>query len=416
MNMFNKYLKKSVTALTIFLMIAGCGKTDGYTERGNANVSFARFVVLGDSDSPGEDFYYFPLTDPAQHGNWPGVETASYAKSFPATVAKAMGLKIRTDNPNDKPGIFVVPDVQSPWTGETGDKLQTLQENIPNIELGLVLNNADYPKPYNHLGIKHGMSTMAVGDSELHSWQQSFFRVGNTLGIPELPIDQAAMLNPTFVLIAYHVNDAFRGETAQQVAAALEKMISKLKAANPDVRILVSNTGYFDESALIPIQAYRDAGVTGDLYGNLGRPLNNDDHVLLEVPELILSGFLGSEEMPIHTVFDAGRVAYFHGHVAAQNTAVEAVISATANVELWDRRALHNTLASKEGLTIDGIKLTTRDLTAPGYLMSHTGLYFDVPLGHAVLAYDIIETINTTWGTSLPLPDIAEIYQEAIDE
>lgn len=111
--------------------------------------------------------------------------------------------------------------------------------------------------------------------------------------------------------------------------------------------------------------------------------------------------------VPSQEVLDSDEVMYLRQQIAAYNLAMEEALdewAGDARIHRVNVAGLFNQVA-ESGLTIEGLNVTSDYLT--GGLFSIDGWSLS-SRGNAILAYQLIESLNNTYQARIPLPNVAE--------
>jgi hypothetical protein len=400
-------MKKTLLATCLVALLAAVPAT--------AQVNFTNYVALGDSYTAG--FVSGSLM------NW------YQDRSFPAVLAQQAGSP-----------VFEQPYISEPGIGPIFELVSLVPQPII-APVGLIPGlptNAEYPYPYNNLGIPGAdLYDMIFQPGDITNLIQGnfdnvMFDIVLRNGI-NTALEQAIGLQPTFmtvwignfdVLGAVLSGTAIEGITMTPVdffAGLYSNAIGAL-ATNTTADIVLINIPYPTE---IPFATTLDPYV--DIPG-LGRwylvadtgVLTDADLVTLAAGELIAQGYglpggpLLPDNLNIFTgeagvVLRPAEVAAINGQIDAFN-AIIAQAGATFGYPVFDANALFDEIARGEALPMYGGVTLTADFLLGG-IFSYDGVH-PQRIGYAMVADNLIQFINAEFGSAIPRVNMAEVLFE----
>lgn len=388
---------------------------------------FTRFVTLGDSFGVGVSSV--------------GANITHQRYSWPATIARQVGLNtdcIGTDAPN----CFQIPYISEPGVLP---ELQLVSLSPLNISLKPGLGaplNSGLQRPYNNLSVDGAEIADALQVDGDGNEQFSAPIVLRGLGSMS---DQALRLNPTFIAMWLGGDDAFNGVQAGNPTAMTpladftrdyNAVLDKLVKGAPNAGFVVGNlptdivgipfTSLIPPVLLNPATNQPVLDPTGkpipliaDLGGGNFGPLPSGSLVLFTALPLIQSGYgipaalkpllpplpnIG-KPLPDEQVLTPTEVAAINQRLADYNKAIAAAAS-SRDIPVVDINALFTRL--KKGVPAGPITLTPAFLT--GGVFSLDGFHL-TDIGYTLFADEFIKTINSAYGTHIPLASINQFEQ-----
>jgi len=400
-------MKKTLFATCLVVLLA--------TLPAAAQVDFTNYVALGDSLTAG--FASGSLM------NW------YQDRSFPAVLAQQAGAP-----------VFEQPYISEPGVGPIFE-LVALAPTPIIAPVGLIPGqptNAEYPYPYNNLGIPGAdlydmiFQTGDINNLLQGNFENVMFDIVLRNGI-NTALEQAIGLQPTFVTVWIGNNDvlgavlsgtAIEGVTMTPVdifAGLYSNTIGALYT-NTSADIVLINLPYPTE---IPFATTLDPWV--DIPG-VGRwylvadtgVLTDADLVTLSAGDLIAQGYglPGGPPLPDNLNIFTGEpgVVLRPDEVAAINAQVDAYNAAIAQAgagffsSVFDANALFSGIVSGQNVpTYGGVSLTADFLL--GGIFSYDGIH-PQRIGYAVLADNLIQFINAEYGNTIPRVNMAEVLFE----
>ena len=425
---------KFAAAVLIAVLVA----TPVFAARGAAD--FTRFVTLGDSITAG--FQSSSLNE--RHQVW----------SWPAIVARQAGLKLCTPASPATEHCFAQPLISYP--GIPNELI--LQDLSPTIvpapgPMGspLMLN---FGRPYNNLAVvgasvRH-MNTLnpVTAPAANDPTEVTFGRL--TLRGLGTPVDQTIAQQPTFIAILIGFNDVlnvvFSGTTATLTPAAdfkasYEAMLDKLVAQAPNAGIVVGSLGAIlppyltlvppvlvDPATRLPILiggqpvfyiADNGSGVIAPITSTTLIPLGTRAKLaqgyglppqLKNIPPFSFLPHTG-EPLSANDVITAEEMTVVFARIAEYNAALTAAASArnipVANTKGLLERLAVNPTTGQGGIRIGPLTITNAFIT--GGFFSLDGFHF-TDLGELLVANEFIRTINSAYGSQIPLASITQLY------
>lgn len=407
-----KGLSKYAAVLALATLVA----MPTFAARGKAD--FTTFVTLGDSLTFGVS-------------NLAGVVTHQQY-SWPAVVARQVGLKTNctTDGPKcfqqaliSEPGIL--PELYVTSLSPFGYDLKPGQGAPINSGLG---------RPYNNLAIDGAEVADALGKG-VGEGNEAFSAPIVLRGLGTM-VDQAASLHPTFVGVWLGADDFFgplqTGSPAgltplADFTADYGAVLDKLIAASPNAGFVVANLPadirkiplvnvlppVVVDASLKPVldPTGHMIPLIADLGGGTFGQLPAGSAVLLTAKGHLATGFgIPAALKPLVPLPDVGKplpdsdvltpteIAAFNTRIAEYNTAISAA-AAARSIPVADVNAMFERIA-KPGFTVGPISLSLAYVTG-GIFSLDAGHPTDV--GYALIANEFIKTINSAYGTKIPL-------------
>lgn len=414
--------KKSIVILVLISIMAlfGCSPdqpTVAPPTIDSGDADFTRFVAIGASFEAG-------FTDGYLEGE-------NELNSYPAMIARQMGLTVGTDATAD----FVVPYI----AGGVGSKMTLAgftETGSPILEFEDLVNlptNITHPMPFHDLGVPGALAyevlytsstATSLGGNPLFDM---ILRPSGDPAVDKSEVDQAIALNPTFVLIGILGNDVLGAATSgdtnpllpvdpAQYGQIYGGIVQTLTTALPGVDLVGCNlpfistlphfttVGYMvpvPDMGLVPLVIQGEGGavrsatandlillgassVIGDVSGNYG-------------PAGIPVGLHPSAPLPDALVLDAEEVADIDTHVEAYNTAI-AEVANQFDFPIADMNGLMERV-STEGVPIwEDFRVTSAYIS--GGAFSLDGVHA-TDLGYMIIANEVIKTINEFYGSDL---------------
>ena len=380
-----------------------------------AQVDFSRYVALGDAMTAG--FASASLMDFYQQ------------RSFPALLAAQAGA-----------GTFEMPLVSQDGL----PPILELANLVPSPEIvpvGLLPGlpvNAEYPLPYNNLGIPGAtLFDMIFQTGDINNLLQGnfdtvMFDIVLRNGI-NTALEQAIGLQPTFMTVWIGNSDILTAAlvatpidgvtmTPVDVFASLYGNAIGALVTNTTADIVLVNIPYVTEIPFVTtVPPYVDIpglGVT-PLMGSNG-PLTPDSLVTLPAGELIALGYGLPGGPPLPENFDfftqepgfvlrPDEIDTINSQIDAYNQII-ADVADTFGLPVMDANGAFNDIAT--GATtpnFGGIELSTDFLL--GGIYSYDGIH-PQNIGYALITNWLIQTINAAFGTTIPEVNMADVLFE----
>ncbi|MEP0775630.1 MAG: hypothetical protein HRF46_14890 [Acidobacteriota bacterium] len=385
--------------------------------------------------------YYVALGDSLTAGYASGGLAQSYqAHSYPAILARQLGVPSTLFQQPlvSDPGIPAVQELKS-LAVSGGTIVPTI---APKSGSGQPIN-ATYSGMYGNLGIpgaKTGDLLTKTGD--ITKLQRGIIDPNTimydiVLRFPVFPgtttpapaVAQAVALPGTFYTVWIGNNDvlgaALTGVAVDDVTltrkevfqAQYTALLGVLKQGAPSAKMMVAN---IPDVASIPFVTTVKPYIFGSqgqkvyLLGENG-PLTDADYLTLSASSLIAQGFgvpgTGKPPLPegaitatglqAGVILRAAEVAAIRVRTAELN-AIIAAVAAQVGAKVFDANAFFAGVV-RNGYSVGGIKLTPEFLT--GGLFSYDGVHPQT-LGYAIVANEMINTINREFGTKVPAVDL----------
>jgi hypothetical protein len=395
-----------------------------FAARGKAD--FTTFVTLGDSFGVGVSSV--------------GANITHQRYSWPAVIARQVGLN--TDCTTDGPNCFEIPYISEPGI------LPELQLTSL-IPLGVSLKpglgsplNSGLGRSYNNLSVDGAEIADALqvdGDGN-----EAFSAPIVLRGLGSMT-DQALRLNPTFIAMWLGGDDAFNGvsggkpslmtpvaDFTRDYNAVLNKLVTGAPNAGFVVGNLPTDIRGIPFVSLVPAVLVNPATglpvrdpsgnvipLIADLGGgNIGQ-LPAGSLVLLTALQLVQSGYgipaalapllpplpnIG-RPLPDDQVLTPTEIAAINQRLTDYNTAINAA-AAARDIPVVDINALFNRL--KQGEQDGPFSLSLAFVT--GGVVSLDG-YHLTDIGYSIFANEYIRTINSAYGTQIPLSGLWQFLQ-----
>ncbi len=405
-------------AAVALLLLAGSGPAV-------AQVQSGYYVALGDS-----------LTAGYASG---GLAQLYQADSYPAILARQLGIPAATFQQPivSNPGIPAVMELKS-LAVSGGTIVPTI---APKSGSGAPIN-ATYSGMYGNLGIpgaKTGDLLTRTGDiSKLQRGiiDPDTIMYDIVLRFPTFPntttpapaVAQALALPGTFYTVWIGNNDvlgaALTGVAVDGVTltrkevfqAQYTALLTTLQRGAPSAKFLVAN---IPDVASIPFVTTVKPYIVGPqgqkvyLLGENG-PLTDADYLTLSATSLIAQGFgvpgsgkllpegaVTATGVQAGVILRAAEVAAIRVRTAELNSIIAAV-AAQVGAKVFDVNSFFSSVV-RNGYFVGGVKLTPEFLT--GGVFSYDGVHPQT-LGYAVVANEMIKTINREFGTKVPEVDL----------
>jgi len=413
-----------IKPFAVVLLFAVMLPLPSFAARGKAD--FTMFVTLGDSFGVGVSSV--------------GANITHQRYSWPAVIARQVGLN--TDCTTDGPGCFEIPYISEPGI------LPELQLNSL-IPLSLSLKpgqgaplNSGLQRPFNNLSIDGAEIADALqvdGDGN-----EAFSAPIVLRGLGSMT-DQALRLNPTFIAMWLGANDAFNGvqggkpslmtplaDFTRDYNAVLDKMVKGAPNAGFVVGNLPTDIRGIPFVSLVPPilvnpstglpvrdQAGNVIPLIADLGGGNFGQLPAGSLVLLTALQLVQSGFgipaalapflpplpnIG-KPLPDEAVLTPTEIAAISQRVSDYNAAINAA-AAARDIPVVDINAFFNQV--KQGEQIGPLSVNLGFAT--GGIISLDGFHL-TDIGYTLFANEYIKTINSAYGTHIPLSGLWQFLQ-----
>ena len=400
-------MKKTILATCLVALLAAVPAT--------AQVDFTNYVALGDSMTAGfasaSMMYWYQ------------------DRSYPAVLAQQAGAS-----------LFQQPDISAPGIGPIFELVSLLPTPVIQpvaLQPGLP-TNAEYPGIYNNLGIPTAtlydmlFQTGDITNLIQGNFDTVFFDIVLRNGI-NTALEQAIGAQPTFMTVWIGSNDVLPavlaatpvdGITMTPVdlfAGYFGNAVGAL-ATNTTADIVLFNVPYVSEIPFTTsVAPYVDIPELGRWYllADTG-PLTDDDLVTLAGGELIALGYglPGGPPLPDNLNIFTGEPGYVlrEAEIELLNAQVDgynAAISQTAaafGYPVFDVNAFFASIVSGAYVpTYGGVTLSADFLL--GGIFSYDGIH-PQRIGYAMIADELIQFINTQFGSQIPRVDMAEVLFE----
>lgn len=410
-------------ALAAALLLTSCGGVDPIESPAlnPGTADFARLAIIGDSFAAG--FQSGGLVQSRQ--------VTSFAYRFATQVGQAPG---RFEIPAvASPGVPRLLEIQafSPLTIAAPD-----DPGAPGNYQGR-FTNILLPRPYNNLAVPGATAAKALTTNLVGDPHESLFYLYGPpiLRVQSLPlamVDQAAALDPTFVLIELGINDVLQGVAngdpermtpLESFEASYQEVLSRTTVAGADLRrpkVVLANVPaptaypYMTTVPWFLVNPTTNKPVlnpaTGQvipligIVGGQAAPLPPGSLVTIEAIALLRQGYgiptaLGGNGQPLpdNVVLDnETELLLARQRVNAMNAFIDQV-GAQRGYPVLDLNTLLTTRG--EGMLIGGIEFS-KDFVTGGFF-SLDGIH-PSNLGHAVAANALISLVNARFDATIP--------------
>jgi lysophospholipase L1-like esterase len=422
----------------ILLIVVSFHSCEDFTEiekNSIGNVDFSSVVAIGNS-----------ITAGFQDG---ALFQSGQEHSYPALIVK----QINRAGGNAE---FIQPIIAEPGLGKRLYLKSLIPLVIESRTVAGAARNADHPRPYNNLAIPGAVAFDIIDTTSFavksEQRKNPFFQI--ILRDPKFGksmLDQAIKLNPTFVFLWIGNNDvlgyAASGGTsgsdptgklptpASIFQSIFTQVVDALLSANPNLKMAVANIPdvtvipYFTTIPWFAVDPNTGEPIR-DQSGNLipligikgGQPaqLSQGDLVLLKASSLLKTGYGlpdvppfdqlpdAGKPLPDEYILDADEVNIARGAIQDFNNIISQVVNAPGRsnrIVLVDVYSRLNE-AKANGIMVSDIKFTTDYIT--GGLFSLDGVH-PSRRGHAMIANEFINAINSKFGTNIALIDVMSI-------
>jgi hypothetical protein len=406
-----KYINRFLLASLFvgFLSLAGCEDRSELTQPstpGTGQVSFERFVVLGNS-----------LTAGYQSGS---LYQSAQEYSFSKQIANLVQSKFEQPLASD-PGLGSRIEVASlsPFALKT------------NTKVGVPIN-LTYSAPYNNLAVPGAfvydiLNTTKTADSytaKIGSFNPIFDVVLRGLGSP---FKQAKMQKPTLLFCWIGNNDILGHATSggtvpftdPNVFAVLWKQLAD-SLASLNTKVVIANipsvTSIPFFTTIPPATRNPATGQIVLFYGQTKTGVRQlvvgQDLVTLQASALLTDasgnptgvGLSPNKPLPNAVVLDKDEIVAVKATIASYNQTL-ASLAASKNFAIVDINTFFNNVAAN-GVTVNGTKFTAEFVN--GGLFSLDGVH-PSSQGYAIVANEFIKVINAKWGANMSLVNVATV-------
>jgi lysophospholipase L1-like esterase len=412
----------ALVALTALPMFAAA--------RGKAD--FTHFVAIGDSYGAG--FESGSLNINHQPFSWP------------ATIARQVGLKVCSPTASATEVCFAEPLVSFPGIGNELQLLSVTGSIAPAAGTGAPLMTT-FGRPYNNLSIPGAnvndtitLKGLDPATSTAKAFAQFILRGQGT------EVDQALAQSPTFIAIWIGGNDALGAVLAGTPAlltptaafsTAYNAMLDKLVAGAPNAGMVVGNIPtnplalpylttvprvLVDQNRQVVLIGGNPVPLIADLGGGNIGPLPAGSFVVLSASSKIATGqgipgalkaippfsSLPNVGVPLADtdVLTPDEAAKIVAAVAAFNDVINQA-AAARNIPVADINGLFNRIAAGQEfigpLSITGAFVTGGAFSLDGFHMTD--------LGYTLFANEYIKAINNSYSTQIPLASVTTFLQ-----
>jgi lysophospholipase L1-like esterase len=407
-----------------------------FAARGAAD--FTRLVAIGDSYGAGYE-----------NG---AVSQEHQPYSWPAVLARQVGLTICPPTATATDNCFAVPYISYPGLGSSSELVLNDIISYPPVITPAAGSGQPlmltFGRPYNNLsvpGYTVGAALTLTGKEANSGLGQVILR---GLGSE---VDQAIALHPTFIAVWLGGND-FLGSVTSGTSAGLtsaadfktqyEAMLDKLIAGAPSAGMVVGTlpTNPVGVPFLNTVQrvlidpATRQPALVGGqpipLIGDLGNgvfgPVPAGAYITLPAGSLIATGYgLPSQlaafppfndktkypnvgkPLPGSVVLTADEISAIVARIAEYNTIITAAAQ-TRNIPVADIKGLFDRVASRQ-LFVGPFQITGDYIT--GGFFSLDGVHL-TDLGYILFANEYIKAINGGYGTKIPVASVTQLLAD----
>lgn len=385
--------------LALFILIALLGPS-GKLEGQQRRLDVTTFVVLGEGLAAG--MAEFALKETYQTRSFPAQMARQMQTAFPQPLIQAPGL-------GNVAGFAPLP-VRVPATLQT-----TVRESPPNLFVfnlsvpGFKLSDSLGRRPAHPLIQDDALQTLT-----------NFILGFPALLLENVPlwtqVEYAQRMFPTLALIQLGYFDVLdpvvRGDLGQlpevsSFQADFSRLVSPLRGTFAEVVVMTipdpTDTGYFTPVA----EATRLVGAPPEVIQQLWG-VGADD--LIAIGGLVAMGnqILAREIQPLppNSILPAGDAAEIGARVAALNSAIASVAQQHGAV-VYDLHGFFRQIRNQ------GVRVGSRELTAQflGGFYSLNGFYPGM-VGHGLLANDVLDLLNRTYGESFAPVDVQALLEE----
>lgn len=415
--------------IAALLALAAVVAVPSFAQRGSAN--FTKFVALGDSYGAG--VVSSSLNE--RHQAW----------SWPAVIARQVGLSLCRANSTAAEGCFAQPLVSFPGIGPELQLINLAPTIAPAAGSGAPLMN-NFGRQFNNLSIPGAtvgaLLTLTGAEPQQPNEPTAVSMARFILRGQGTAVQQATAQNPTFIALWIGGNDAlstlFSGTPATLTPAAdfrtrYEALLNELVTRAPNAGMVVGNipTQPLPYMMLIPRFVVNPAtgqpilGSNGQpipLVAELGDgtvgPLPAGSFVLLHARANLATGF-GLPAVPPFTAFpNAGKplpnsdvitpteFATIVARVEEYNAAINAA-AAARNIPVANIKGLFDRVYQPTGTRVGPITVTAQPVTGGFFGLDFFHL---TDLGYMMFANEFIRTINNAYDTEIPVAGIAQLF------
>jgi hypothetical protein len=366
-----------------------------------------QFIVVGEGLAAG--MADFQLRDVYQKASFPALMATSFKTAFPMPILQSPGLG------GGAPGFPVLPArlpglLQGSVRNDFPPDLFVFNLSVPGFTLSHSLNMP--PKPP-LIQSRHPQQTLVnfilgypalIAGANLPLWSQ---------------VQYAVEMNPTLVVVELGYYDVLEPATTNNPAALpdvatfssnFSTMLSRLNASSPQIIVMTVpnplDTAYFTPVSSASRLLGAPTSVLTSLFG-----VAADDY--LTPTGLMAAGgaIAANNEHPAHlstipnAVVKAATATAVQASVAALNSAITSAAKQLGpNVIVYDLQAFF------AGVRQNGLTAGANTLTADymGGFYSLDG-YYPGQTGHAAIANNLLQLLNSTYGTNFPTVDLATV-------
>jgi len=427
-------------------LLAGCGDTDAIQQPalGTGSADFTRYVAIGNSLTAGVQGF--------------GVEEKHQRLAFPAQLALQVGKTVYTRAaamPDTAYEDFVIPGISAPGTQGNLKLVSLVPPQIVAIrpeEAGHTVNFT-YPGRYNNLAVPGAkvahLTTMDPSQPDPGdpvSLQNRFYLVLRGFGTV---MEQTAALHPTFVTLWIGGSDVLGsillGDPGDMTPAAefetdFTAVVDLLTALEPRPGIVcadIPSLTILPFVTTVPPYVVNPVTLEPILNPVTGRPKPLEgpdgplrtganggpaDQVTLAAIDLIEQGFgfqlgaaidldfdgepdiVGKGPLPGEVIVSVEEQTQIETRIGELNEIIRRVAGERGIPVVGVARRLDD--AARNGVYLGGLEYTATYIT--GGLFSLDGVH-PTDMGQAIVANAFLETINESFGASIPLVNYADL-------
>jgi hypothetical protein len=366
-----------------------------------------QFIVVGEGLAAG--LADFQLRDVYQNASFPAVMANAFQTAFPMPILQSPGIGGGT------PGFTILPPrlpgvLQGSVRNDFPPDLFVFNLSVPGFTLSDSLNKAPTPPLIQSKAPEQTLINFILGypaliaGANLPLWTQ---------------VQYAVEMNPTLVVVELGYYDVLQPAATNNPAALpdistftsqFSTMLSRLNASSPQI-IVMTVPNPFDTAYFTPVaNASRLLGAPASTITSLFGVGPNDyltPNGLMAAGSAIANN--NAQPAPLsktqYGVVSAATATAVEASVAAINSAiVSAAHQVGPNVIVYDLNAFFSSVRQ------NGLAVGTTTLTA-NYLGGFYSLdgYYPGQTGHAAIANNLLQLLNTTYGTSFATVDLATV-------
>jgi hypothetical protein len=420
----NRFMKLAAAVVVAVLVVA----LPASAQRGTAD--FSNLVALGDSYGAG----VFSSSLNERHQVW----------SWPAVIARQVGYTTCEPTATAADDCFALPLVTYPGIGPELT-LTSLAPTILPASGTAVPVMTTFARPYNNLSIPGatvgalltltGAEPQTPGEPTAVSFSRFILRGQGT------QVQQAVAQHPSFIVMWIGGNDVlstlFSGDPSTATSATAFRtqyaaVLSQLVSGAPDAGIVVGNIPMVPLPYMLLISRFvvNAAGqpvpgpggnpipLVGILDDDTAGPLPAGSFVLLHARADLQSGYglpnvppfsalpNAGKPLPDSDVITPGEFVTILTRIGEYNAAIQAE-AGSRNIPVADIKGLFDRVYAPGGLKAGPVTISPQPVTGGffGYDFFHL-----TDMGYLLFANEYIKTINTTYGTEIPLASVSQLF------